>query len=429
MIRNRAIRLNLQRRFASKLGRLIVLTGARQTGKTTLARQAFPDLPYISVEDPAVRPAYSGMSAADWISRYPRAIIDEVQKAPAIVEAIQAAHDREGRVRYILLGSSQILLLSRVKESLAGRASIEELWPLTLPEMDTYSWHDTVGESRLVQWLKSGARQHEFLLGEPAASSDYARFAEMFRHFLRFGGMPVVVGADLTDTERLRWLKDYQRTYLERDVSDLAALRDLEPFVLAQRAIAGRTGRTVNFSDLARVAGVAPVTARRFMRYLELSYQVILLQPYFRNPEKRLAKMPKVHWVDPGVMRAVISRRGDPTGEEFESAVVAEIYKQIQNAELPAELYHLRTHDGREVDLLIELEEGFVSVEIKMTPRVASADARALRDLESFLDKPLLKALLLSLDRNARLLSDSILALPVAWALSPAVAKPKGSGT
>lgn len=394
-----------------------MLTGARQTGKTTLARQTFPEVPYISVEDPTLRPAYSRLSAAEWVERYPHAIIDEVQKAPSIVEAIKAAHDADGHTRYVLLGSSQILLLSRVRETLAGRAAIEELWPLTLPEMATSSWEDPVGESRLVAWLREGARAPETLLGVPASDRGYARSLVLLDRYVRFGGMPVIHDPEIDDDERHDWLRDYQRTYLERDVADLAALRDLEPFVMAQKAIAARSGRAVNWSDLARAARIAPATARRFFRYLELSYQVLALPPYFRNVEKRLAKMPKIHFVDPGVLRTVLGRRGEPSGEEFESAIVAEIYKQVRNASIQADFHSLRTHDGREVDLLLEATGGFVAVEIKHAARVADADARHLRGLGELLDRPLLASVLLSMDPDARLLAGGVIAAPVAWAL------------
>jgi predicted AAA+ superfamily ATPase len=359
------------------------------------------------------------LSATDWIEQFPVAVIDEVQKAPTIVETVKAAYDRSPQVRYFLLGSSQILLLSKVKESLAGRAAIEELWPLTLPEMATSSWEDRVEPSRMIQWLGDGCVKDDALWGQPAADRSFARYTNLFERYLRFGGMPAVHDAELSDEERWAWLRDFKRTYLERDVTDLAAMRDLEPFVVAQKVIATRVGRVVNFADLARSAGIAPDTARRFLRYLELSYQVIQLPPFFRNPEKRLSKMPKVHFVDPGVMRSVLNRMGELTGEEFESAVVAEIFKQVRNSGLNADFYQLRTYDRREVDLLIELESGFVAFQIKLSRHVSSADARTMRGLESLLDKPLLKGLVLSQDREIRPLSSGILALPVAWFLSP----------
>jgi len=420
MLKNRALRVRLLTRARAKHGRLVVLTGARQTGKTTLVRRAFPELPYVSLEDPAVRPTYSRMSAVELHERFPTAIFDEVQKVPSFIETVKAAYDAYPDVRYLLLGSSQILLLSKVRESLAGRVAIEELWPLTLPEMITESWEAPVQPSRLIRWLidpgKDGLRVFD---GVPASSASFAASCRWLDEYLEFGGMPAILDPALTPDERFQWLKDYQRTYLERDVTDLAALRDLEPFVVAQRVLAGRSGRMVNFSDLARAASISPDTARRFLRYLELSYQVLSLPPYHRNLEKRLSKSPKVHFLDPGISRALLNRRGDLTGEEFESAVVSEVMKQIRNAALRVEFFHLRTYDRREVDLLLELESGFVAVEVKKTRRVASADARSLHDLEELLDKPLLARMVLSLDREIRKLGEGVLALPAAWALGP----------
>jgi hypothetical protein len=420
-MKNRFLRERIKRKISQKHARLVVLTGARQTGKTTLARRTFPEIAYISLEDPVVRPSYTRLSAAEWIETYPVAILDEVQKAPSLIESIKAAHDMSQDVRYMLLGSSQILLLSKVKESLAGRVAIEELWPLTLPEMVSASWDDPLPESRLITYLRGDPVRTEVLLGVPAADQGFAKGQTAFARYLSFGGMPVVHDPELSDPEREEWLHNYQRTYLERDVTDLATLQDLQPFVLAQKAVAARTGTLVNFSDLARSASISPATARRFLRYLELSYQVLVLPPYHRNPEKRLSKMPKVHFLDPGVLRGITGRRGPPTGKEFESAVAGEVFKQLRTASLRVDLFHLRTYDGREVDLLLELEQGFVAVEIKMAERVHTKDTAPFRDLEAFLDKPLLCSVVLSLDRDARMLSDGVLALPAAWALGSPV--------
>ena len=357
------------------------------------------------------------MSATDWVNKYPHAIIDEVQKTPRLIETIKAAYDMNDAVRYILLGSSQILLLEKVRESLAGRAAIEELWPLTLCESVTRNWDSAAEESRLIQWLREGGSDIGELDGIPAGEISFSRSKECFDNYLQYGGMPAIIGQDLEDEEKRLWLQDYQRTYLERDVTDLAAFRDLEPFITAQKTIAGRTGRQINYSDLARVAGVTPNTAQRFMRYLELSYQVLLIRPYFRNTEKQLSKTPKIHMIDPGVGRAISRRWGEPTGEEFESAVVSEIFRQFRNARIPVEFYHLRTHDGREVDLLIELEAGFMAFEIKLSQRISRVDARHLRGLTEILDRPLLCAFLLSRDSQIHDLGDGITAMPVAWLL------------
>jgi predicted AAA+ superfamily ATPase len=417
-LKNRFLLAKLTAAARRPHGRLIVLTGARQTGKTTLAQRAFPERSFVSLDDPVERPAWSRLSSADWSSRYPTAVLDEVQKVPALLETIRAAYDRNPDVRYLLLGSSQILLLSKVRESLAGRARIEELWPLTLTEMLTDSWEDEAVESRLVSWLRRGGEPDSALLATTPADRVLPAAQRAFERYCALGGMPSVHKGDLLDHECATWLADYRRTYLERDVADLAALRDLEPFVSAQKAAALRTGMTVSLSEVARSASISVDTARRFLRYLELSYQVLLLPAFRRNLRKRLASTPKLHFVDPGVHRSITGRTGPPTGEEFESYVAAEVIKQVRTAALPAQPMHLRTQDGREVDLLLEREDGFVAIEIKMTRRVVASDARHLRGLQELLDKPLLASLLLSNDPDARVLVPGVLALPAAWALS-----------
>lgn len=233
----------------------------------------------------------------------------------------------------------------------------------------------------------------EAALGERAG-----RTRQAWSDMLRWGGMPVLTHGGWTVPDRFEWLEDYQTTYLQRDLSDLVRLDRLEPFVRAQRAAALRTAQTINFSALARTAGASPPTARQFLRYLEISYQVLLLPGWFRNTNKRLVKQPKLHFLDVGVRRAILRKRGDVDGAEFESAIVAEVVKQLRTTRAPVDLHHLRTQDGREVDLLIEREDGFIALERRLTPRASAPDARHLRDLEAVLDKPLLLGLVVSQD-------------------------------
>lgn len=414
-MKSRVILPHLKQRTASKLGRLIALTGARQTGKTTLVQAGFPEYVYLSLEDPVTRPDFMALSAAQWHHQFPIAILDEVQKAPDLIESVKAVYDRYADARYLLLGSSQILLMEQVRESLAGRVSLIELYPLTLPEMATDSWDDAVVESRLIRWLRD--RDMDAFSGMPRRDDRFAQAQALMDGYLQFGAMPAVVDEALTGEDKRDWLRDYIQTYLQRDVRDLANLRDLEPFARMQRALSGLTGEVLNVQSLAQVAGVASKTARRFITYLEISYQVLLLQPWYRNLNKRLSKSPKVHFLDPGVQRALLQRRGELTGQEFESAMVAEVYKQIKNSRLPVVCHHLRTVDGREVDLLLEAEDGFVPIEIKVAGRVLPVDARHLRNLDGILDKPVLHAFVLSNDPQVKQLEEGITALPAAWAL------------
>lgn len=415
---NRTIYRYLQKKSATKFGRITTLTGARQTGKTTLVKQAFPEFDYISLEDPITRPDYAALSAAQWQQQYPHVVLDEVQKLPQLIESVKAAYDEYPETRFVLLGSSQILLLDRVKESLAGRTALIELFPLTLPERLTHSWDDDIQTSRLIQFLKSPTTT-EVLHGIPNSSQQYAKARQQFEQYLQYGAMPAIVDDTLESRDKRDWLRDYVSTYLQRDIRDLANLRELEPFVRAQKTLASLTSQLLNNSTLAKQAAVTNVTAKRFIHYLEISYQIILLPPWFRNQNKRLSKSPKVHFLDPGVQRILLSRTGELTGAEFESAVISEFYKQIKNNRLEVECYHMRTLDGREVDLLLELETGYIAVEVKQSSNVALSDARHLRTLGEILDKPLLHSLVVSNDPRVKHWDDgAITAVPAAWLFS-----------
>ncbi|MDY0343504.1 MAG: AAA family ATPase [Lentimicrobium sp.] len=221
------------------------------------------------------------MSAAQWATQYLNAILDEVQKEPVLIESIKSVYDQFDSTKYILLGSSQFLLLKQVKESLAGRCTIYDVMPLTLPEIMTDEWETQV-PLFLFRKLTLGEPLPE-LLSSFLLSPKHAKAIQAFNHYLNFGGYPAVVDTSLSDDDRREWLSNYIRTYLERDIRDLVDFRDLKPFVKTQKATALLTGTLVNFSQLAREADIAANTAHRFLNYLELSYQVILLKPWARN--------------------------------------------------------------------------------------------------------------------------------------------------
>lgn len=398
-----------------KTGRIIVLTGARQTGKTTLARRIFPDYEYISVEDPVMRSEYARLTASQWKTLYPHALLDEVQKETALIESIKSVYDQWPEPTYILLGSSQLLLLEKVKESLAGRSTIIEFSPLTLPEIRTRSWDEQVEDSLFQQELKNDIPDGylpSFLLDKKMAEKQQA-----WEHYMAVGAYPAVTDEELSLEEKYEWLRNYVRTYLERDVRDLTSFRDLDPFVKLQRLLAINTGNLLNMTALANQLGLTSKTVQRYIRYFEISYQVIMLPAWSRNANKRLVKMPKIHFMDHGIVQAVLQKTGGTTGNEFESLVISEIYKQIQTINARVSLYHLRTHDGKEVDLLIEMPDGYYAIEIKMADKVTKADAKHLPGLENILDKPLKKAFILTNDHETKYFYDNVIALNVSMFL------------
>ena len=399
-----------------KFGRILVFTGARQVGKTVFVKQFLPEYRYLSIEDPTKSSQFTTLSAEQWHSLYPKAALDEIQKEPVLVESIKATYDQFDEVRYALLGSSQILLLKKVHESLAGRCIIIDMYPLTLRELQTNSFDDEVPDSAWQTILRNPTNKYDFLPSF-VFHPQMAQIHKWWSYYLQYGGFPALVDDSLTDEQRYLWLQNYVRTYLERDIQDLAMLRDLEPFAKLQKALAAQTAQIMNYASVATSIGVSANTVQRYIEYLNVSYQTITLPAWSRNTGKRLVKSPKIHYLDYGVVQAVLGKRGGMTGNEFESFVVSEIYKQTKNLLKQASFYHLRTHDGKEVDLLVELPEGYFAFEIKMAEHVSATDARHLRNLQEFLDKPLLHSFLLSNDNQTHQFSDSITAVSAAYFL------------
>jgi len=413
-MKNREIVPYIQQKSRSKFGRILVLTGARQIGKTTLVKEIFPNYAYISIEDPILRDTYINLTAQQWANLYPNALVDEVQKAPELIESIKATYDQYEAPRYVLLGSSQLLLMEKVRESLAGRCSIIEMYPLTLPELQTKSWNDTTINSLFQNLLRNNDSEYlpSFLLDKSRSEK-----LEAYHHYLKYGGFPAISEKDSTEDDKFDWLHNYVRTYLERDIRDLASFRDLEPFIKLQQYLALNTGNVINASSISKQLGINIKTVQRYIKYFEISYQAIVLPAWSKNQNKRLVKSPKVYYIDPGIVQAVLHKRGGMTGNEYESAIIAEIYKQTKNEQSSAQFSFLRTHDNKEVDLLLEFPDYYYVFEIKMAHKVNKVDAKHLFGLEDILDKPVKKAFLLSNDEETKYFDDKTVAVHAAMFL------------
>lgn len=247
----------------------------------------------------------------------------------------------------------------------------------------------------------------------------FSEAAVAWERFLSVGGMPALWNdsPSLTEVECRKWLKDYAATYLQRDVRDLVKLRDLEPFVLAQKALAMQSGGILTIANIARDAGIAPSTASRFVQYMESSYQAIVLRPWFANPRKRLVKSPKLHIADPGILRTISGIDGVLPRNTYESAVVAELAKQVSLSDFDAELFYLRTADGLEIDFIASTSRGYILVEVKQSSNVSLHDARHLLAVDDILDKPVLCRLVVSQCPNPMRLGHDVFAVPAAWLL------------
>lgn len=358
--------------------RLVVLTGARQTGKTTLARHCYPELRYLNFDALEYRDMVRECSSFHWGRDVGPAILDEAQKEPSVFDKVKFAYDENQIDFSALLGSSQILLLKKIRESLAGRAFVLELWPLMLSEMSSDS-PQSIKEPLLSRIIKSGVdaalREAPGIIEGPEASD--VRSCE--QHLLRWGGMPELLG--LSENDRVQWLRSYERLYLERDLADLARIADLEPFRKFQKLAALRTGGLLNYSELARDTGVSVDTSRRYIEYLSLSYQTILLQPWRTNITSTMVKSPKLYWVDNGLMKQTGGTGDALTGGLFENYVVSEIWKWCSTVAEDAGIYFYRTRSGMEVDVLLETPRGLIGMEIKLRERVTRSDMTGLEKL------------------------------------------------
>lgn len=393
--------------------RLVVLTGARQVGKTTLARSLYGEtLRYLNLDSPGERERLGEVPAEAWGQVVGPAVLDEVQKAPGLLDKIKWAYD-EGELAFsVLLGSSRILLLEQVRETLAGRVFLYELWPLTAAELAPHFGGASPVEPLIAALAAdpegAAARLRAFLDGAVGPQAGAAQAA--VQHLLDWGGLPALLQYPVE--ERRLWLDAYQATYLQRDLADLAQLRDLEAFSHCHRLASLRAGRILSYSELARDAGLPVTTVRRYLRYLELSYQIFHLPAWAGNPSLRLVKAPKLIWFDSGVQRALSGEVGGLRGAQYENALVAQLLMTLWGLGVRVEASYLRTAGGLEVDLLLKRQEGFLGFELKAWPRVDARDAAPLERARRILGDRWRGGIVVYRGQQVAQLSETVFAVP-----------------
>lgn len=321
---------------------IVTVTGPRQSGKTTLVRAALPDRPYVSLESPAQR-EFARQRPAEFLQQFPLgAIIDEAQHAPELFAELQGVVDASGRMGlFVLTGSQNLSLLSRVTQSLAGRTALVELLPLSIAEL------------RAAGRLEAGFASH-----------------------LVKGFFPAIYARDLEPHE---WLQAFLVTYAERDARQLAAIQDLGAFQRFLRLVAGRTGQLLNMQALGSDTGVSDKTVKHWLSILETCYLIHYVRPHHAHFGKRLIKLPKVYMTDVGLAAALIGIHDETQvmshplrGALFETLVVNELLKARCNAGLREPLHFWRDNIGTEVDVVIERGNDIAAIEIKSGPTVAS---------------------------------------------------------
>lgn len=330
---NRELARTLHRE--AQLYPVVTLLGPRQAGKTTLAKQCFPEYTYVNLEDRQAREIATSDERKFFSLYPPPVIIDEIQRVPALASYVQVLvdADRDRMGAFILTGSQQPILSEAVSQSLAGRTSVLSLMPLTIHEMKAASMQLTTDE------------------------------------LLLRGFMPDVHVRRIPPST---YYRNYFQTYVERDLKQLVNIRHMNQFERFVTLLAGRVGQVVNLSSLAGETGVSAPTIGEWMSILEAAFLIFKLPPYFSNVSKRVVKSPKIYFTDVGLAAWLIGLNSpeqvarDPLrGQLFENMVVSDIRKQMLNSGTDARLSFLRTEKGFEIDLIIARGTSVQPVEIK----------------------------------------------------------------
>ena len=378
-----------------------VVTGARQTGKTTLVRDLSPDAAraYFSLDDLDVL-GQAHDAPDDLLERAPRITLDEVQRLPALMLAIKRAVDRRRtRGRFVVAGSANLLLMKGVADSLAGRAGYVTLWPMTRQEQ--------IGAGRAGRWPELLAARDSDWPAILAGSGSTADWRLLARH----GGYPTPALELDRDDDRATWFASYVQTYLERDLRDLSAISSLPDFRRLMTAASLRVGQLLNQTELGRDVALPQPTVHRWLNLLETSYQLVRLPAYSRNRTTRLIKTAKLYWADTG-LGLFLSGQDPPTGAHLENLVLGDLLAW-RDATLPRPtISYWRTAAGAEVDFVIEAGSQLLPVEIKSGGEPRVRDIRHLQAFRAEYGRACRPGLLLHTGTTIEWLAPGILAAP-----------------
>jgi len=335
----------IERTLASKVTSLaqkfqvITLTGPRQSGKTTLVRATFPDLPYVSLEEPDIR-QIALTDPRGFLSNYPNGVIlDEIQNTPELFSYLQRIVDENRQIQFILTGSSNFLLMEKISQTLAGRTAVLHLLPFSLQEL------------------------------EPLADS--------YENLIFKGQYPRIYDRAIPPTD---FYPSYIQTYVDRDVRMIKNIGDINAFIQFTQLCAGRIGQPLNNASLANDAGISPNTAKSWLSILESSYILYRLQPYHRNFNKRLIKSPKLYFYDTGVACSLLGIREQEQvnlhymkGSLFENLILNEFIKRSFNRGENRLPYYWQDNHGKEIDCLLVNGEKVTAVEIKSGKTISTS--------------------------------------------------------
>jgi predicted AAA+ superfamily ATPase len=364
-------------REALSESRVVLLNGARQVGKTTLALQiageSDPPRRYLSLDDAVVFAAAHADPAGFVGGLRGPVVIDEVQRVPELLPAVKLAVDRdESPGRFLLTGSANVLFVPRLSESLAGRMQILTLWSLSQGEIE-----------RSREAFVDAVLGRDLPPLRPASPDELGIAGRVAR-----GGYPEVVSRR-AEGRRGPWYGSYLTTVLQRDIRELASIEGLASLPRLLSLVASQPLSVLNYSDLARGVGLAQTTLKRYMAFLEATFLVTTVPAWYRNVGKRLTKSPKVMLTDTGLATHLLGadarrleERRDTLGPLLESFVAMELRRQSAWSKEQPDLLHFRTAGGEEVDLVLECRSGrLVGVEVKAAASLGPGDFRGLEAL------------------------------------------------
>jgi predicted AAA+ superfamily ATPase len=395
---------------------VVVLTGARQTGKSTLIRQLLPagDRDYRTLDDIDVLERAQQEPDALVGSKGP-ITIDEIQRSPDLLLAIKRAVDQNRKPgRFLLSGSANLALYGRVSETLAGRAVYLTLYPFTTAER--------AGLGTVGQWDK-------VLDDPPQFEGTHPPFSRAGEGLLQSGFPPAALVH--TPVTQRTWLDGYVRTYLERDLQTLSSIENLVDFRRLMRVAALRSGSLINQSQIARDAGLAQPTAHRYLNLLEASYLLHRLPAYAVNRTKRVIKAPRLFFCDTGLAAYLAGietladlEKAGLTGAFLETLIFSDLLSWRETLTPRPEILYWRTASGAEVDFVIERAGKVVPIEVKAGGRPRAADIQHLRLFLEEYGKAAPHAVLLHTGQRCEQLADRIWAVPLSAALGLSSGKP-----